>query len=215
VLYIQFTYSRLDPVYLQAPGYRNVPAFYPQNYKNPMAFNTSLGVAPGITDAEIRNKRLQGSFNGFVFYSGSTIRKALQYDFDHAQAFLDEYDRLADDFSDGNAKSRDRKASDCVKENWMINTPNSNAPLGMANLIRLPYYQMVQFWEDNRTVHTKLAGHVYDDLPTDYINIQMPALNYSGRDVYIQRLRIQNPTSDPNYRWHYDHSCIMRISYTP
>jgi hypothetical protein len=215
-LRIGFTYLRIDPVYLQAQGFRNVPAFYPQNYKNPMSFNTWLGVAPGITDQEIRQKHPQGSYNGFVFYSASTMRQALQFDFDHAHAFLEEYNRFAADFSSGGSADRDRKAANCVSEQWMIWTPNQNTPgLGAANYIRLPYYQMVQFWEDNRVVHKKLAGRVYDNLPTDYINITMPPLNYSGRQVWIQRLRIQNPTSDPNYRWHYDHSCIMNISYTP
>lgn len=216
VLKIGFSFMRLEPVYLQAPGYRHVPSFYPQNYKNPMSFDTWLGVVQGITDAEIRNKALQGSYNSFVNYSASTMRQALQFDFDHAHAFLEDYERNARHWSDGSAKSRDRKAADCVREGWVIRSPNPNTPgLGAANYIELPYYQMVQFWEDKNAVHLKLAGRVYNNLATDYINIQMPALNYTVRDVYIQRLRIQNPTSDPNYRWHYDHSCIMKISYLP
>ena len=189
---------------LMTYGYRNVPDFYPQNsvHTNVMA---SMDYAPAITNEEIQLKRITNQYTSYITYNASVTRQKIYTDFTTSQAFLQAYKTSAAHWSSGDAQGRNRKAKQCVQEGWkiMAYSPDYN------NWVSLPYYQMVQFWEDKlNTVHKKLIGNN----PTDYINIPMPPLNYNGRRVWVQKISLENPT---NGKWNYNHAFILNILYNP
>jgi hypothetical protein len=221
VIDLSFLYRRTDPARLKTPDKRDPSDFYPLNRVGSGSFNplwplfTGV-IVPGITNAEIRQKR-PDTYNSRIKYSAYYIRKTLHVDYLSAHAFVLAYSEIADHWSEGDADDRNRKARDCVKDNWGHNIylliPESN----LNNWITFPYYQMVQFWEDKMPVHQKLSG-LYNNLPTNYINILMPPLNYDGRQVQIQRIHVGHPTqanSTSPLKWQYSHSCFMNISYNP
>lgn len=203
--------------YLMEPGARFMSEWWPINYRNPLSFS-QVGLAPGIKDTEIAAKRILASYSGRIGYNAEVIRQTLDFDYRHAHEFLEDYNRKAADFSSGGASSRNNKARDCIAENWMIQSySNGYSTLGVADMISLPYYQMVQFWEDKKSaVHEKLAGHVYANPFPDYVNIVMPPLNYTSRSVTVRKLNISAPEGTTAYSILYNNNtAVITIQYTP